>query len=1191
MTRKGFRECPVCFEEIRAKALVCRFCGAVLTEQHLPSLISPQLAEAVEKERETYEAERKTRADVERGAPEPIARPPKPKEPRPKGLDALERTVGKEDLNAIISAHFSGARAEISASQQRRLQEFLEHPGDEYRTASVLFVDVSGYTALSEKLRTEYVKDVLDAFYEICTQAVDGNDGTIVKFEGDACLAVFGAPVAYDRDVEACVRAALRIREQVRCFPLIEETRIQVSTGIETGEILTSFVTREGKQDFDIFGPTVNLAKHIQSAAGKDTILVGPFAWEQVKGVFEFRKKRARKLKNVAKPVVTYEILGERADRIERRDISRPFVAREKERRTKVLLSRVERRDFSTPFVGREKERRTMESLWETFFRERGRSEPSAGYRGVRLTGIPGIGKSRLAEEFLEGRKDACTILRSESCHQDMRVPFGLWRLGLCRLWRGGPEDSPDKTRRNLDFWIGKLEIGPDLPALKAMFGLPEALEQMASLGPAALKRLMLAELRSFLLALARERPLVLFLDDLQWADPSSVEILDSLGTPPGLPSVFLILSHRPEFRVRGEHVRSLPSLHLKPLEAKNRDALLGHLVSLEELGPEIREALAERATGNPLFLVEMLRCVMDDLTKAGRDLKGKELADRIRESVPGNLKGLLQSRIDLLDQRRRLTLQCGAVLGQRFAYRLIELFDMIRDGLMARLYALKGLEFLEEVKSAAELEFLFRHHLIRETAYGSLLQRQRRELHRFAAERMELTFKNRLSDLYPVLAYHFERGDDPERALHYLHLAGDRAFEQAATLEAIEFYESALKRLWKDGEPEEKQQERAGRILRRKGILHRLAGENAESLACFERGRNLPVFRGNRIRQAEFAAEIGTTFLKQSDYQSGRRELEDALRKTQNLKDPGLRAQILNALGTCAWEEGKLAEARKFYDRTLKTPITKDLQTIHADARNNLALLDWRGGRLERARDHFRVALSLYQRIGQPFGVALALMNLGIIEENMGRFAQARRCYRLSLERGERIHFMQLQCAVHANLGNLALVCERFSEAMEHNAQSRVLAERIGDRRSEAIALENLTLGHIGLRQFQEAKASLREARKIAREIADQERKVSLDLAEIELRLAEHDGRGSRHGLGRVESALQVAQKEIEENGYLAELPRLWRLYAAAYGQGGREPEMRDALKKALEECARQKNRSEERRIKTLQKQIRIRG
>ena len=112
MTRKGFKECPVCCEKIRAKALVCRFCGAVLTEQHLPSLISPQLAEAVEKERETREAERKTRADVGRGAPEPAARPPKPKEPRPKGLDDLKKTVGKEDLNEIIQAHFSGARVE-----------------------------------------------------------------------------------------------------------------------------------------------------------------------------------------------------------------------------------------------------------------------------------------------------------------------------------------------------------------------------------------------------------------------------------------------------------------------------------------------------------------------------------------------------------------------------------------------------------------------------------------------------------------------------------------------------------------------------------------------------------------------------------------------------------------------------------------------------------------------------------------------------------------------------------------------------------------------------------------------------------------------------------------------------------------------------------------------------------------------
>ncbi|NQU45307.1 tetratricopeptide repeat protein [bacterium] len=1180
MAKKGHKECPVCFEEIKAKALVCRFCGAVLSDQPLPQMLPRDLAESIEKTREN-QGEALTGgapARLGKSAPSsPIPRPltekgvprqsrPLPKEQPPEGLDSLERTP-KEDINAAIDAHFSETHAEVGANQRHLLQEFLERSEDQYRTASVLFIDICGYTSLSERLRAEYVKEMLDAFYAICTQEVDQHNGIVVDFSGDACLAVFGAPVAYDRDVEACVRVALAIREKVRLFPPIEGTRIQVSGGIATGEILSSFVEVEGRRDFSIFGATVNLAARIEAAAKDDTILVCPDTREQVKGIFDFRKKRPRKFKNVGRPVTTYEVLGEKTEGIQRRD-------------------------FSIPFVGREKEREKMRSAWEGFRvapAKRGqmqRMTPRSPF-GIRVCGGPGIGKTRIVQEFLNALTEEYRCLHCESGPQDRRVPFGAWRTALAGLWKGRTGDPLEKTQRELDRLLDALQLPRAMIGLKAMFGLPEALHDGASLGPTALKRLLQAEVRSLLGALARERPLILHFDDLQWTDPSSIEMLEALASPPTVSDVFLIIGHRLEFRRAGPGLRSLPQIRLRRLEEESRNALLGRLASLEELGPEIREALSAQATGNPLFLVEMLRNVMARLAEAKTKIPECELAQQIRKWVPGNLRGLLQSRIDLLDQRGKITLQCGAVLGQRFTYQLMELFDIIREGLMARLYALKGLEFLDDVKSTDELEFLFRHPLMRETAYETLLERQRREFHRTVAERLEKTLKSRLPDYYPVLAYHYEMCGDGSKAIEYLHLAGDRAFEQAATLEAIEFYESALEHLSKGGEPDENDLERAGRILRRKGILHRLAGENGESIACFERGRNMRFSRANRTRDAEFAAETGITLLKQSDYKEGRRELESALQITRNLKAPDLRGQILNALGTCAWEQGKLTEARKFFDRTLRTRVTKDHQAIHADARNNLALLEWRRGRLEYAGEGFKAALQMYQRIGQTFGVALVLMNLGIIEENTGRFGQARRFYLRSLECAERVHFIQLQCAVQANLGNLALVRKRFVEAMDHNARALEIACAIGDRRLEAIALENLSLGQIGLRQYQEAKNSLGEARRIARKINNAERKISLDLVEIELQLAQWNGGKRPRSFVRIETVLCNAQKEIVRTDCPANLPRLWRLRVAVCLRAGRTAEAREMAQQALAECENQKNRSEEKRIKALLQQI----
>lgn len=1148
--REEYRECPVCSERIKAKALLCRFCGAVLTEGPLPDTVPADLARAVEDAIAKATPARKQKACERR--------------PPGKGSQRRESFLDADEIEDIIASRYEGMDPVFALRHRRRLEEFLESSEEQYRTASVLFVDIEGYTALSERIPTGTIKEMLDSFYEVCSQAVARYNGFVVKYEGDACLAVFGAPVAYDRDAEGALRAALEIRDMVQLFPDIEGINLTVSAGVATGTILSSATTKHGRRDFDVFGPAVNLAARIQAASKKGIVLACPETHDLARNAFEFRPKRARHFKNIAKPVVIHEVLRARKP------------------------EEVSRRDFSTPFVGREPEMATIASAWEGFMERHG---AGSALPGVVVSGAPGIGKSRLLTEFLQSLGSQARTVWAECSPHDANSPYAVWRMALTGLWGGSREDPAEKIETDLARYLdalgaeGKpLASDAGLIGLRAMFGAPAALQQVKQWDPGAVRRQMQADLGALLDIAGSQQTLILVLDDLQWADRSSLDLLEGLASPPAPRGVFLLLAHRSRFKIPGARLGKLERIVLHKLNEASRDELFAHLASVHEILPEIRASLLAQSSGNPLFLVELVRCVMAHLAQTKEHVEGEDLAGLIREWAPMSLKQLLESRLDLLDRRRRLVMQCGAVLGHRFAYRLINLFEMIRDGLLARLYSLKGLEFLDDVQSESELEFLFQHHLMRETAYHSLLERQRREFHRVVAQGMERAFASRLAEHYPLLAHHYNLAQDREKTIHYSKLAGDRACSQAAPVEAIEFYDSALKKLLDDTSSLE-DEATAGAILRGKGVLHRFMGQCPQAFEAFDRALALPAVKSDPLNVAYLVHERALTHVYLSDYDAARKDLAVAEPKARKLKADSLLARIEIIRFHCAWGEGDWRAARKQGLKALRLASDVGDAAMEADTRNNLALLEWKAGRLEESLEHFGSALRLWRKLGNRFGIAATQMNIGIAHENLGRHAEAKRHYLCALEMTQQTRFVAMQAATLANLGNLCLVRGKWNEAMDYNARSIELARAIGDRRSEAIALENLALGNLGLARFKEAADALREGRKIARKIKDNERLFSLDLVEIELALAKPT-RGST-SLRMVEAKLAAACHALDKFGYAAELPRLLRLQLQAHILAQEPGKARGALAQALRECDNQRNLSEKKRIARMAPEI----
>ena len=410
------------------------------------------------------------------------------------------------------------------------------------------------------------------------------------------------------------------------------------------------------------------------------------------------------------------------------------------------------------------------------------------------------------------------------------------------------------------------------------MFGCSSAILQTQPLESANLKRLVLADLIGLLGALSASDPLIVWFDDVQWIDQTSMELLEHLLAERSMVNAFVLLSHRePLDRALPKALSKLPEIPLGQLAPEAQSRLLAEFRESRGIGAEACKEVARAASGNPLYTVEMLRTVFDGLDEQTSGLKGAAFRQAIRNLIPASLRSTLQSQIDQLAQRRRLVLQCASILGHRFLYDLMEVFEEIRSDLLAQLYALRGLQFLDTADGTDDLEFLFRYHLVRETAYQSMLDGQRKDLHGVVADRIKEAFADRIEDFYDVLAYHYGRSGNGEEAARHARLAGERAARMGAVAEAIEYYDSALSVLL--GGQLADSRGGAAAILRLKGRLLRQTGQLDEAGECFRESLALRAESRGDVGPAALYAEIGLTQLARSDWRAAHQSLRRARR------------------------------------------------------------------------------------------------------------------------------------------------------------------------------------------------------------------------------------------------------------------------------------------------------------------------
>jgi class 3 adenylate cyclase len=646
--------------------------------------------------------------------------------------------------------------------------------GEERKVVSVLFVDLVGFTARSERLDPEDVRAILTPYYERARSEIERFGGSVEKFVGDAVMGVFGAPVAYGDDPERAVRAALAVREQIQEMnesdPALD---LQARFAVNTGEAIVSLGARPNLGQAMVAGDVVNTASRLQSAAPTNEILVGEETYFSTRSVIEYRPAEPVEAKGKALPVPAWIAVA--------------------------AFAPVGERSFSdVPMIGRGAELAGVRGIWERVVEE---SRP----RLVTIIGPTGIGKSRMAYEFAL-RVDATggKALRGRSVAYGESSPYGAFAQLVKQVAGIFDNDelsiSYEKLRTAVAALTGGGESEEESQHLAMLLGL-------STEGSVSHRETLFYSARLLVEGLAAQQPTVLIFEDIHWADPSLLDLIEFLAARVRDVPLLLLTLARPELLSRrsswGGGLPAYTGLPLEPLAESDARELTRRLLTEHALArsEDQADALATTAEGNPLFIEELTA----------------SLAERTpgdEHELPTSIRGIVSARMDALPLDERAVLLDAAVVGITFWSGALSRLQPEREDLPGLLGSLEKRDLIRRVavsRIRGEQQFTFKHILIRDVAYQTLPRSGRRERHAAVAGFLEEASSD-LGDAAAALAHHWREAGEPERAVPYLLAAADQAGRGWAKERALRLYREAL-----DLVPEE------NRELRRE-IVRRLA-------------------------------------------------------------------------------------------------------------------------------------------------------------------------------------------------------------------------------------------------------------------------------------------------------------------------------------------------------------------------------
>jgi predicted ATPase/class 3 adenylate cyclase len=930
----------------------------------------------------------------------------------------------------------------------------------------VLFADVVGFTTLAERLDPEELRNLMMGCFQTLAEEIRRYDGFIEKFIGDAILAVFGAPVAHEDDPERAVRAALGM--QARLHQL--RTTMGGSTagsltmriGINTGLVVAGTVG-EGK-DYGVVGDTVNVAARVQQIGAPGQVTISEGTYRLIRRSFDCRPLGAVSLKGKTEPIRTFEVVGSRREN----------------------LSSPETETLNAPLIGRNEE---LRQLMESFARA-GKGKTQV----VSLIGEAGIGKSRLLSEFLnrldtEGLlgqitlyQTTCSALGSEAYH----VLIDFFRTCFALT----PEDSVAQARSKIATILQAIgaQAEPIVPAVESLLGFAEKGLNSTHLDPEQLKRQLFLAVKEICQCQCRQRPVLLVVEDFQWADAASVELLRSLVDRVADRPLLLLLVARPTAQTGMIYSANVDAtvIRLQPLTAEDSEALLealqGPLVS--PFQPALRDLLTRRAAGNPFFLEEAVRSLIDTGILKKTPMGTRFSGDLTNLEVPTTVQGVVLSRLDSLEPGAKQLLLEAAVIGPSFDLALLSQIAAQPQELSLHLETLLRSDLLSEVSDTGErsTEYRFRNTLIQEVAYNSLLRKRRTLLHRQIADALERLHVHHLDEYLPQLAHHYGRSDDRERALQYLLRFGDKAAAIYANQDATGCYRRALELL----EQEADQPALKAEVLEKLADAHGASGELEAALESWQAAFGHYEALGQTERLAAVHRKIGMHWWGQGNREKAVEHLQRGLELLARESDTVEAALLYHELGRLHFRSGDDQQAIVWAQKALELGQRLDAPEVLSQAYNTMGVSLARRGDLEEGIVQVKQSLQIALQYDQLAAACRAYTNLGMLLAAIDREQALSYCHE-GLALAKKIGDLSQQSWLHASVASsfCSLVGD-CSQGIEAAEASVALDQQLGQRNHLPIPLILLAQIYQCQDQLDESERYYAEACAIAEETGE---------------------------------------------------------------------------------------------------------
>ena len=951
----------------------------------------------------------------------------------------------------------------------------------EHRRVTVMFVNFHDFSDFIEKLagnqpgerRAESKEELLrllNLYFTRMHRIISDHGGVLTRIDtyskGDKMLILFGAPVSHEDDELRGLHCALEMNSELEKINRENRFRIWQRIGINSGHAFCGDVGGSLRKEYTVMGDDVNLAARLMSKAEPGQILVGQNTHLKALERFDFSPLPPLKVKGKKEPLKVHSLEAKRSAIATRR--SAPS--------TEVKL------------IGREKEVETLRQTIEEVLSGRGEV--------ILVTGEAGMGKSRLTQELkriaeqqgLGGFETACQSYGGS-------IPYLPWNSLLRELLEIGPEAEKREVIAKLKKELSRFHNPDWYPLLGSPLGMEFPDNDTTAPLEGRLRQDKTFQLIAGVLEnrLRSSRFYIIF-EDLHWIDEVShlllKFIIENLNDSP----LLLVVVSRPHESLAW-WIRKKPRLlDLKELAPSEAHHLVESLLKTDKPPEELTELAVEKSQGNPFFLEEIIHSLLDsEILVRNPETGGYELKGSISEiNLPDNIEGVIQSRIDLLDETSKQVLKVAAILGTGFSFEALKVifpYSLSEEMLESHLGKLSRLDLTPLDRPAPYLEYIFKHIMTQEVAYNSQPFEKRRRLHQKAGEYFQERHRHDLASAYEVLAYHFSRSPARHKAFEYLLLAGEKSQRSFANKEAIRYFSSA-EEVW-EKERDSLEEGQIGKIetlYRQRGEVLKLLGEYDTASSDFQKLLSYSRQVGEKSSEGQALNLLAEICWLRGEYPPALKLCNAALELTCDLSETSVRALALYGLGEVERRRGHFDVALRHLESALGLFEEMEEEDSQARTLNNIGISYWSKGELKEALKAFQQAMEIRRSLGDRPGVATALNNIGLIYSVIGPAPKALKSFTEASKIFQEIGDTRSRCYCLGNVGFILRSSADYSAALDVYLEALAVLEKIGDELGQAYTLNNLGDVYQDLHDLESAFEYHRRTLKLAKKIDDSE-------------------------------------------------------------------------------------------------------